>query len=449
MNWWSRRVSASAFIIFASVVVLAAIALVPVFQMWLAYGLMGMDGLEALTKSQNVAFYQFVLSAFTVLAVIAGYLTYRSRQDAIDRGKEEGKAEGVAMAKAYSDEFRKYAEELKEAMEIEVAAVLDGVSKAGRDVEQKIQEVGKEKVSEIQGIQLPVMNESDQEKRIRETLNRGVQLYSMGHAEEAIDRWRSVLQVNPSCSVAYANISAAMYKLGRLSEAIAQLKGALDLMPDSTELRWRLARLLAEEDRWDEAEEMLRWVVKSEPSNAAAWNDLGIVLVGMGENEHALRAYQRAIGLDPKLINAYVNLSNAYSKGGREQEALEACHAGVSANPESALLRLNMGLLYRKKGLLNDAMDSLREATRLNPGFANAHYNMACIQALKGKIDDAAKSLHKAVSLEHDYCKMAREDEDFDGVRNEPEIIDILGKPPYDNDGEDGKEGLAAVPVPK
>src|SRR5271157_2799113 len=75
-------------IIITVFIVLLILAAIPVAQYYAVYCFSGMDGLKAYLPLGNPSFYQFILSCFAVLAAIAGYLTYKSREEAREEIKQ-------------------------------------------------------------------------------------------------------------------------------------------------------------------------------------------------------------------------------------------------------------------------------------------------------------------------------------------------------------------------
>ena len=98
----------------------------------------------------------------------------------------------------------------------------------------------------------------------------------------------------------------------------------------------------------------------------------------------------------------------------------------------------------RVKGLLHDYFTLAKSQSRqsiapefltcfeqlveLAPDFAKGHYNVGCMQALLGNTKQAVASVAKALSLEPKYRKVARRDSDLESVRDDPELVRLLGE---------------------
>jgi quercetin dioxygenase-like cupin family protein len=82
--------------------------------------------------------------------------------------------------------------------------------------------------------------------------------------------------------------------------------------------------------------------------------------------------------------------------------------------------------LYREQRF-GEAADVLREAVGRYPDSAGLYYNLACFDSMAGKdADDVAASLERSIELFPGFRDYAREDSDFDPVRDEPAVKELL-----------------------
>ena len=61
------------------------------------------------------------------------------------------------------------------------------------------------------------------------------------------------------------------------------------------------------------------------------------------------------------------------------------------------------------------------------PGSATPFYNIACMSALLGRRDHALKNLRRSLDLDGErFGRLAREDSDFDSIRDDPEFEELV-----------------------
>ncbi len=82
--------------------------------------------------------------------------------------------------------------------------------------------------------------------------------------------------------------------------------------------------------------------------------------------------------------------------------------------------------LYREQRY-GEAADVLREAVERFPEAAGLHYNLACFDSMAGADADAvAASLSRSIELYPGFRDFAREDSDFDPVRDKSPVKGLL-----------------------
>lgn len=83
--------------------------------------------------------------------------------------------------------------------------------------------------------------------------------------------------------------------------------------------------------------------------------------------------------------------------------------------------------LYREQRYA-EAADVLREAVKRYPTSAGLYYNLACFDSMAGAApDDVAESLSRSIELFPGFRDYAREDSDFDPVRDQPPVKELMG----------------------
>ena len=88
------------------------------------------------------------------------------------------------------------------------------------------------------------------------------------------------------------------------------------------------------------------------------------------------------------------------------------------------MIHLSYSALYqagalREKGDMQGAVRQAERAVELNPTLPGAHYNLACFYSLAGMKDQALETLAHAIELSPEFKTLARDDPDFEPLRNE------------------------------
>ena len=73
------------------------------------------------------------------------------------------------------------------------------------------------------------------------------------------------------------------------------------------------------------------------------------------------------------------------------------------------------------------AREILDDGLATNPGAPTLHYNLACLEAVQGNRDAAIAQLRAAISARPASAEWARDDDDFESLRDDPEFVTLTG----------------------
>jgi quercetin dioxygenase-like cupin family protein len=83
---------------------------------------------------------------------------------------------------------------------------------------------------------------------------------------------------------------------------------------------------------------------------------------------------------------------------------------------------------YADTGQVETARELIAGALERRPNDWQGHYNAACLEARMGDRERALQHFGRAVELEPEETrKFARDDSDFDSIRDEPRFIELMG----------------------
>jgi tetratricopeptide (TPR) repeat protein len=74
-----------------------------------------------------------------------------------------------------------------------------------------------------------------------------------------------------------------------------------------------------------------------------------------------------------------------------------------------------------------EAADRGRELIEAHPQYSAPLYNLACCESLAGRTTDAIEHLRQAIGQSEQFRSYAKEDSDFDPIRDEPAFKELIG----------------------
>ena len=96
------------------------------------------------------------------------------------------------------------------------------------------------------------------------------------------------------------------------------------------------------------------------------------------------------------------------------------------AMPVSPFAHWYSAIPARESGDLEGAYETIAAAFDDYPGHPRVHFELACIRALQGRREETLENLRPALAGDPRCAKWAREDSDFDGLREDPEFVKLV-----------------------
>ena len=198
-------------------------------------------------------------------------------------------------------------------------------------------------------------------------------------------------ELNPSLGFARLWSSINFLNLGRPEDALAQARRAQELEPGNLAFSANVGRVLYYSHQYEAAIAHLDRLLTLMPTFADARSLSGRALLHQGKTEAALTQFAAQNRTSP---GSFGDMGRAYAMAGRPTEA----HAEI---------------------------DKLR--AKASAGFGMS-YDIAGIHALLGEFGPACDSLNRALDDHSQLVGTLRLDPDFDGMREQPCVADVIRK---------------------
>lgn len=147
------------------------------------------------------------------------------------------------------------------------------------------------------------------------------------------------------------------------------------------------------------AQAKARELVHSEPKNSSAWIYLGLASAQLGQQETAVKAFERAIVINPNDARPYLNLALVYAKRNDIDRAIAAYQKGLVLDGHNVSGFYNYGRLLATAGRLREAVDAFEHATQLNESDAGAQIELSKVYLSLNEAAAAERAGRHAVKL--------------------------------------------------
>ncbi len=201
----------------------------------------------------------------------------------------------------------------------------------------------------------------------------------------------------------------------RIVEAVAALaeRGVLE----TAETQYALGVRYFGQRKLSEGEAAFERAIELRPEWSLPLNGLGILLHAADRYEASEAAFKRAIELAPDQSRPYNDLAILLRHIGRMDEAESYAKEALKLDPNTLSTHNNYGNLLVDEKRFDEAEQEYSLARDLEPDHPAPYYNLACLASLRGDGDRAVALLQTAIVLDVRYLEEARDDRDFDAIR--------------------------------
>jgi Flp pilus assembly protein TadD len=227
----------------------------------------------------------------------------------------------------------------------------------------------------------------------------GLALASRGEFAEAIEHYRTALEIQPDSIQAHNDLGLALAGCGKFDEAIDHFRTALEINPDYMDTHYNLGTALAGCGKFDEAIDHFRTALEINPDYMDTHYNLGLALASRGEFAEAIDHYRKVLEFQPDFAEAHNNLGLALAGCGKFDEAIDQYRTALKIEPDYVLAHTNLGVMLASRGQADEAIDHFRMALEIKPDYVKAHVILGDVLADGGRFAEALEHYQKALGL--------------------------------------------------
>ncbi len=224
----------------------------------------------------------------------------------------------------------------------------------------------------VETLRTEATQSGDQHKAARA----GIGLFFVGKADEAA----SLLDNNPDPTARFYR-AQALSTLERHEEAAQEFEQASSLGYDPIECTLRRAGELRLLGKLDEADEVVRSTGAEGARRAEYSYQMGCILADRGDAFGAIEYFERAADMDPHHSRALFSLALQNSLHGNDDQAIRLYERALSKPPYYLGAVLNLGLLYEDRENYPAAEYCFRQVLRFDPRNERALLYLKDIEA--------------------------------------------------------------------
>ena len=234
--------------------------------------------------------------------------------------------------------------------------------------------------------------------------------WSEGEIKKSIEHFSLVVERDPDCAAAYAELTLAYYRLGLMydyppiatfgwTKEPALKASRLDQGLSLTHAALAVYNLFGAWN-WSEAEASSRRAIELNPSDSRARVIQSACHLVMGRADEAVEDLEQGHRLDPHSQTVGMALAMVGLLARRYDTALQRCQEILQRDPSSALAHLVLGTCYAQKGDSARALTHCEKARKIGSGQILPAATLCSVYAMAGQRDSAERLLDELVAAE-------------------------------------------------
>ncbi len=221
----------------------------------------------------------------------------------------------------------------------------------------------------------------------------GYVLFSLHDIMGSIRALSKSLQLNIQHADSHKILGLDLTILGDYDRAQLEMEQAVKLAPDSAEAHYFMGRIYYTKNIFPLARREFEAALKLDPNYMKAYDNLGLTLEAIGEQDAAVASWKKAIELSEKQgLSAewpYINLAAYYNRQNDAEQALANAQKAVEKNANSAEGHFQLGRALRTLHQYEQAETALQKAVALTPTNAEYHYVLSLVYRKLGKLAES------------------------------------------------------------
>lgn len=194
------------------------------------------------------------------------------------------------------------------------------------------------------------------------------------------------LKTNPHDAYVCSKLGALYVQMNQVSEGIELLKRGLKVTvleaPVLYELHYHLGNAYMRSANLELALNHYQLAIKQPillSLKLGAYNNLGNLLLNVGDFTHAKMAYETTLKIDPSFVAGHNNLGMTLKALGQLEGAIASYQKAIALNPGYADAYQNLGVVLLKLGKVPESLTAFSQAI----AFHESHNNVAEAQRLR------------------------------------------------------------------
>jgi tetratricopeptide (TPR) repeat protein len=246
--------------------------------------------------------------------------------------------------------------------------------------------------------------------------------------ENAVRKFNRVVQLNPDFVDAYYSRGIIFHEEGKFDLAIADYNQVIQTDPDYMDAYYNRGNAYYNQQEYEAAIADYTRVIELDPEYGDAYYMRGGAYFDQQQYEAAIADYTRAIELDSEYGDAYYMRGGAYFDQQEYGAAIADYTRVIEIDPGFEYAYLERAAAYLSQGKNRLARKDLETSRKIDPENDKIIYNFACLEVIEGNVESGLDYLKQAIQLNSSILDLAKEEPDFEAIRNDPRFRALVSR---------------------
>lgn len=229
----------------------------------------------------------------------------------------------------------------------------------------------------------------------------GIAEKTAGHLDQAEQKFRRALSLDPESSVLHFFLAEIFYNRGLGEEALRFLRRSIDLNPVNPDAHYLAGFILGDLGRVEEAKEANRRAVTLNPALTRAEANLSLESASAADGAASATEILPAQG--SRSGRAHLTLALALRIKGYHEEALRECRAALDSGEDPSAALEAIGSLHLLIGQPHQAIEAYDRRASLDDVRPKVWNQRGIALYMLGRINDAEESFRRCLSEDPGY----------------------------------------------
>jgi len=222
---------------------------------------------------------------------------------------------------------------------------------------------------------------------------KGFSHFGKGEVKSAKQALAIAADLQPTFIKARLLLAEVYLRIRDVELAQKEAQEILERQPANYQAKLILGNAYVGQKKYKPAQHTFESMIEMAPDNPVGYFRLGLLQRVLGQNDLALKNFEKALAINPKLMDVFANVIQVDAAQKEYDRALKRCDRQlktVEDSPSAFAVVYNLkGSLYLAQNKTSAAEESFQKAIDNNPDFLQPYYSLARIYMADKQVDKA------------------------------------------------------------